>query len=67
MREVGDFGVEGVVIGWLWVWNFSCEELIFVWRIFFNVGWRKIERERERHCVCEGASLIDCAFVQLGV
>lgn len=36
LRE--DFGIEGVVIVWLWVWSFSCEEinlgLILVWRIF---------------------------------
>ena len=68
LRE--DFGIEGVVIVWLWVWSFSCEEF----NLGFNFGLEKffqcgleIERERERHCICEGASLINCPFDQLGV
>lgn len=49
LRE--DFGIEGVVIVWLWVWSFSCEEF----NLGFNFGLEKffqcgleIERERER-------------------
>lgn len=68
LRE--DFGIEGVVIVWLWVWSFSCEEF----NLGFNFGLEnyfqcglEIERERERHCICEGASLINCPFDQLGV